>query len=163
MVPVAIWPYLMALAAGLFLSSAIAKYSSAARSLLCILATYAATRGINAAFGTEWVADGIAALTWAYCARFVFNKGSTTASGIIAISALCYFWAAIAGAPKVVGSIPYVISDVLMVAAMVWIGANGVRANIGGLSDMVKRGGGGRYRDIGVHNQAQVTRKGAPQ
>ena len=104
-----------------------------------------------------------AALTWAYCARFVFGKGYATVSGIVASSALCYFWAAIAGSPKVVGSIPYVISDVLMVAAMVWIGANGIRANISGLSDMVKRGGGSRYRDIGVHNQAQVTHKGAPQ
>jgi len=37
---------------------------------------------------------------------------------LVAMSALCYLWAGVSNAPREKGSVPYVVSDVLMVVAM---------------------------------------------
>ena len=93
------------------------------------------------------------ALIWAIAATAVYRLGHTTPSGIVVLSALCYFWAASSNAPQVVGSIPFVVSDILMVAAMVWIGFSGIRAFIGGIFDVVSS----RIRDSHLSGNADVS------
>lgn len=124
--PAAIWPYLWGLCAFLALVSWLTSQAGPTKALLSILAAYLAVRVSSMVFGGEGIYLAIGALIWAATAMAVYRAGFATVSCIIAASALCYYWAAFVGAPRVVGSVPFVTSDVLMVVAMVWIGSDGL-------------------------------------
>jgi len=117
--------------------------TDAARALGVIMCAYVAVRINHAVFAGSDIALAVGALIWAIAATSVFRLGSTTASGIMVASALCYFWAKASSAAIEVGSAPFVASDVLMAVAMVWIGWHGIGVISSRALDLV----GGGWRD----------------
>lgn len=132
-----VWPYLWGLCASLTAVCIIARLDRAWRALACIMAAYVAYHALSYPFGAHDLYLSAGALIWVIAAHAVFRLGHTTPSGIVVLSALCYFWAASSNAPQVFGSIPFVVSDLLMVSAMVWIGFSGIRAFIGRVFNVV--------------------------
>lgn len=128
MLPAAIWPYIMGLCAVLAVAAWAGRDLSASRSLCAVLVALVAIRAASYVYGDSSAYTALAALIWAVTAMHVFRSIGATASSILVLSALCYFWANYSGAPRVVGSLPFVVSDVLLVAAIVWIGSSGICA-----------------------------------
>ena len=120
---------------------------------------YITVKAMSGVFGSHDIYLAVSALIWAVTAATVFRLGSTTASGIMILSVLCYFWANLTGAPRVVGSIPFVASDVLMVIAMVGIGWNGVAGLTDRALDMVRGGDRDGGRSGASANQAMPSQK----
>lgn len=121
-----VWPFLWGLSAVLALASHVAADKRATRALLVILAGYILTRTAHEVFGEQQIYLAIGALIWGSTAAWALRLKFTTCGGLIALSALCYIWANSFDAPRVFGSLPFVASDVLMIAAMVGIGRNGL-------------------------------------
>ena len=121
-----VWPLLWGLCASLALASHVAVDKRAARALWVVLAGYVLTLGSHAVFGEQPIYLAIGALIWGSTAAWALRIKFTTCGGLIALSALCYLWANSFDAPRVFGSLPFVASDVLMIAAMVGIGRNGL-------------------------------------
>jgi len=157
MLPAAIWPYIMGLCSVLAVAAWAGRDLSASRSLCAVLVALVAIRAASYIYGDSSAYMALAALIWAVTAMHVLRSGNATASGILVLSAVCYFWANYSGAPRVVGSAPFVVSDVLLVAAIVWIGSSGICAFYHRASDMVSGGGG--YRDSPASLRSQVVQK----
>lgn len=121
-----VWPFLWGLCAILALASHAADDTRAARALLVVLAGCILTRINHEIFGGQQIYLAIGALIWASVAGLALRLKFTTCGGLMALSALCYLWANSFDAPRVFGSLPFVASDVLMIAAMVGIGRNGL-------------------------------------
>ena len=143
-----VWPFLWGLCAVLGLVSVVSKHRRAWQALAAIFAAYVSVKAMSLVFGDHGIYLAAGALIWAITARAVFRLGHTTPSRIILLSTLCYFWAAGSGAPRIVGSIPFVVSDLLMVAAMVWIGRHGI-ASLISRTGVLDHGGN---RDMRLHS-----------
>lgn len=136
----AVWPFLMALSATMLAMAAIAGSGRYLVPALAILGAYIATRGL--------VASGVSLPHTAYAivwisAAFVAIAHSLQNYGIalmLAGVAACYIWARAAGADAHFGSMPFVASDLLAIAALLTIGG-GVR------HDFI-----GRVRDLGGYS-----------
>lgn len=126
MLPAAIWPYLWLTCGTLAGLCCLTSQRKATHALLAILSAYVAVRVAVTILEQDPTANAVGAFIWAATSTAVFRLSFRGCSGVIALSALCYFWANFSGAPRVVGSIPFVASDLLMVAAMVGIGWDGV-------------------------------------
>ena len=87
----------------------------------------------------------------------------STIGYIITLSALCYFIAEALNAPRVIGSPAFVASDVLMVVAMVLVGASGISALYVGLHNLVSGGGGDNPADgiLPFHMESKTPRGSA--
>lgn len=131
-----VWPFLWGLCAFLALVSHVAADTRAARVLLAALAGYILMRLNGEIFGGQPIQLAIAALIWGSVAGVALRLKFTTCGGLMALSALCYLWANSFDAPRVFGSLPFVASDVLMIAAMVGIGRNGLVSFWDGICDL---------------------------
>lgn len=131
-----VWPLLWGLCAFLALVSHVAADSRALRAFLAIFAGYVLMHLNVKVFGGQSIHIAIAALIWGAVASLALRLRFTTCGGLIALSALCYLWANSFNAPRVFGSLPFVASDVLLVAAMVGIGRNGLAYIRDGIRDM---------------------------
>lgn len=144
---------LSGLAAVLLAGSLIARASWAARFFSIILGAYVATHYVKfslpnnselfpVVFAGIWVSAS--SLMWSVVRdcpnpakrRFLFSKS------FISLSGICYFWADISNAPRAFGSPPYVLADVLAIAAMITIGWSLRDEFIGRLSELSSRGRG---------------------
>jgi len=151
--PAAIWPYIMGLCAVLAVVGWAGRDIPASRALCGVLVALLALRLTSSVYGDSSLYLAIAALVWALTATHVFRSGNTAAGGILVLSALCYFWASYTNAPRVIGSVPFVVSDVLLVTAIVWIGSSGICAFYQRTLDMGRGVGGYRDSSAGVHSQ----------
>lgn len=158
--PFAVWPILMALSAVLCLLSAATSQHKAARSLAAVFCAYVLIRLSHMAFPGHDIALAIGAFIWASVAAVVCRIGNSTSGGIIVLSALCYFWAKAIGSPVSIGSVPFVLSDLLMAFAMVRIGWHGISIITSRALDLVLSGGGnGLHMGSGIDCQrAQAAR-----
>lgn len=138
--PAAIWPYLWLLCSVLVLTSLGARLAVSAQALLAILTAYVSTKSIGFVFPDGTIYLSLGALIWAITATTVLRLGHSTASGMILLSALCYYWASWYEIPREVGSPPFVVSDVFMVVAMLWIGWHGVVICVGRIASMANVG-----------------------
>ena len=142
----AVWPFLMGLS-GLVLAMALvagrARYAFAAFAIFC---AYCGARVLDA-IGVP-APSTIDALIWIFAASAIFahSRENYGISTLIAASALCYLWAKAAGANAEIGVLPFVLSDLFALAAMLFIGGGVCRDFIGRISDLV-RGGAGRGFD----------------
>lgn len=150
--PAAIWPYLMLLSAVLAAVCAFTSQQATARALLAIIGAYACVRINAAVFAGTDLYHPLGALIWAICAAYVFRSGFAAGGGIIAASALCYYWAKLVEADRVIGSAPYVASDILAVIAMVWIGGGGIGVFLGKIFDVDCR----EHRDLRCGDRVYV-------
>lgn len=138
--PASIWPYLWLLCSVLILTSLAANLVGPTRALITIIMACIVVRILGLVFVDGNLYLSLGSLVWAMTATTVLRLGHTTASGIILLSALCYYWASFNGVPRVVGSPPFVASDALLVAAMLWIGWHGVVVCVGRAISMVAIG-----------------------
>ena len=152
-----VWPLLWGLCASLALASHVAVDKRAARALWVVLAGYVLTLGSHAVFGEQPIYLAIGALIWGAVASLALRLRFTTCGGLIALSALCYLWANSFNAPRVFGSLPFVASDVLLVAAMVGIGRNGLAYIRDGIRDM-DWGNGRDSRDPNHNRVASISK-----
>ncbi|QLB38242.1 hypothetical protein phiGT1_30 [Sulfitobacter phage phiGT1] len=132
----------MGLCAFFAVTSWVARDIAATRALCAVLIALVVLRGVSTVYGDNSLYMAIAALVWAVTAMHVFRTGNPTSSSILVISALCYFWTSYTDAPRVVGSLPFVASDVLLVVAMVGIGSSGICALYQRTLDLGRGGGG---------------------
>lgn len=152
-----IWPYLMGLSAVVTLVAALSRQMPLTKAAGAILAAYFAARILKAGVPPEFQLVAFAAL-WVSVGGFVLRQcGLVVPALLLVVCSLCYLWARLTAAPWVVGSVPFVISDILAVAAMLWIGGAAAHVLIrdgylGGNSD---RRGAGLGTGSGVATQAQ--------
>jgi hypothetical protein len=126
--PAAIWPYMMAMAASVAILSAIA--GDGVRAALAVFGAYVAARLISAGLPFPWDLVAFAAL-WVAVGRYAVSQGHPISGGLFVACGLCYLWARLTGAPREVGSLPFVVSDVLAGVAMLLMGGRAVGALVG--------------------------------
>lgn len=143
----------MGLCAVLCVISLLGRDNPSTRALYAVLAALVALRAVSALYGDSSAYMAIAALVWAVTSIHVFRESSPVAGGILAMSALCYFWANYSEAPRVVGSMPFVVSDVLLIVAIVWIGSSGICSFYQRTLDLARSGGGHNNRAAGVSSE----------
>lgn len=144
--PMAVYPYLLALCVIMTLLSWLAEQRASTWALLCILAAYGVMQVNGAVFGHGSLHLAASAMIWAAVSSAVFRAGNSTSAGIVAMAATCYFWANLSGAPRVFGSPPFVASDVLMAIAIIGIGWHGVRSLHGRICGVGALGVGSQRR-----------------
>ena len=123
-----IWPYMMATAAGVAALSAVA--GDGMRAALAVLLAYIAARLISAGLPVPWDLLAFGAL-WVAVGGYVLRQGLPISGGLLIACGLCYFWARVTGAPREVGSLPFVVSDILAGAAMLLMGGRHVVGIVG--------------------------------
>ena len=117
-----VWPFLMGLSALILALAVFAKNAPAMKVAGVILCAYIAGRVVKmaevdfqlSAFAIIWLVAAILSAT-------IAPKKYGISTLLLGVS-LCYLWARIVAAPWVFGSIPFVISDILALAAMLSIG-----------------------------------------
>ena len=144
----AVWPFLMGLS-GLVLAMALIsgrkRYSFAA---FAIFASYCTVR-LFVSVGVPSPST-IYALIWIFAASAIFahSRENYGISTMLAASALCYLWAKAAGASAAFGVLPFVLSDLFALAAMLFIGGGVYRDFIGRISDLVRGRAGRRFDNL---------------
>ena len=123
-----IWPYMMGGAALVVALSALAGLSL--RVPLAILGAYVAGRLIDAGLPVPLSLLAFAAL-WVAVGGYAARQGLPISGGLLIACGLCYLWARFTGAPHVVGSLPFVVSDILAGVAMLLIGGKALVAMVG--------------------------------
>jgi len=141
-----VWPFLLGLSvivAGMAVIAGRGRYIVPA---LAILGAYLTVR-LFVSVGVPSPST-VYALIWIFAATAIMahNWRNYGISTILALSAMCYLWARAAGVTAAFGVLPFVLSDLLVVAAMLWIGGGVWNGFVGRISDMV-RGGTGRGPD----------------
>jgi hypothetical protein len=117
-----VWPFLMGLSALVLCLAMFAKNAPAMKVAGVIFCAYIAGRAVKmagddfqlSAFAIIWLLTALAAVT--------INPARYGISLLLLGVSACYLWARVASAPWVFGSMPFVVSDVLAVAAMLSIG-----------------------------------------
>lgn len=127
-----VWPFLMGGSALLLVASSVVGNGWATRSSLVILAGLLAVRAKNFIFIGSDLSFVVGASIWVICAvaiprQVVYNgrqvmAPSSQISLLLVAVGLCSMWARVVNAPRVFGSPPYVVADLLLVAAMLVIG-----------------------------------------
>lgn len=125
-----VWPFLMGFSALLCVGSIWAREWRF--SALVILIAYSAMQFKKVTYdGDEW-AFVVSAAIWICAAAAIqrqivyastqMRKCLTCISGFLASAGLCYFWAKLTSAPREFGSLPYLVADLAVIAAMLIIG-----------------------------------------
>lgn len=145
----AVWPFLMGLSGvvlGMALIAGRARYSFAALAIFC---AYCGARLLDA-IGVP-APSTIDALIWLFAASAIFahSRENYGISTILAASAMCYLWARAAGAEAAIGVLPYVLSDLLAIVAMLAIGGGVHRGFIGRVRDLVRVGNRRGFNSVG--------------
>lgn len=100
------------------------------RAALAVVAAYLAARLISAGLPLPWDLLAFGAL-WVSVGGYVARQGHPISGGLLVACGLCYLWARLTGAPREVGSLPFVISDILAGVAMLFMGGRAVGALVG--------------------------------
>ena len=120
---------MMAMAAGLVVLAGL--HGEGLRAAIAILGAYCVARLIVHGLPLPWELLALFAL-WVAVGRYVARSGFSNAGGLLIACGLCYLWARLTGAPRVVGSLPFVASDVLAGVAMLMMGGRFCAAFVGG-------------------------------
>ena len=135
-----IWPFIMGLAAIMAVLAFAAGKRADALALLVILTALVAVRAKNAVFlDYADLRVALGALVWSTAAVALVSRRYTIQGGILAFVALCSLWAQLVEARPVIGSLPYVTADALVVLATAWIGRDGVLTIAGNVADLARR------------------------
>ena len=120
-----IWPLLMALAATVGIACLAAGHRPQAVSAGEMLLAYAAMRAKSAVFSGSEYESAVSAAIWLAVAVAIQRQlryVSATIPILLGAVSLCYLWARLVSAPKVIGSAPYMVADVLAILALLLIG-----------------------------------------
>ncbi len=120
-----IWPFLMALTVVVGASCLAAGHRPQAISAGLMLLAYGAMRVKSAVFLASEYDNAVSAAIWLAAAVAIQRQlryVSATIPVLLGAVSLCYLWARLVSAPKVIGSAPYMMADVLAVLALLLIG-----------------------------------------
>ena len=123
-----VWYYLMSLSVLTLAISAVSGHALAIFTSSAILFCYAMVQVVKQLpINSDYypvVCAGIWTIASGSILRRFLHRGSNVSAlmyavpVLVALNALCYLWADISNAPRVKGSPPYVVSDILMAVAM---------------------------------------------
>lgn len=149
----AVWPFLLGLSA---IVAGMAIVAGGARWIVpacAILASYLTVRAF-VAVGVPSPST-IYAMIWLVAATAILahNWKNYGISTMLTASALCYLWAKAAGVAAAFGVLPFVLSDLFALAAMVIIGGGVWRGFVGRVADLGRHSFG---RRAGVHRSGAM-------
>ena len=151
----------MALAAAVALSCLVAGHRPQAVSAGLMLLAYVAMRAKSAVFLASEYDNAVSATIWLAAAVAIQRQlryVSATIPVLLGAVSLCYLWARLTSAPKVIGSAPYFMADVLAVLALLLIGRRSFVSLAHRVADMARnsrrRGAIGNSRS---HHQVAET------
>jgi len=97
-----------------------------------VFGAYLMMQAKKAIFSDDSLAFAVAAAIWIISAGAIqrqlrynptqMHRKLTGISALLTAAGLCYFWARVTGAPREFGSLPFLISDLAVIAAMLIIG-----------------------------------------
>jgi len=133
-----VWPILMGLSVAVLVVALVARNAPAAKVAGAIFAAYMAGRIIKmgpdeyqlSAFAIVWLVVAVVSVAVS------FNRYGISLM-LVGVSA-CYVWAKLTAAPWVFGSPPFVISDLLALAAMLFTGWGVRHEFVGRVAHMVR-------------------------
>lgn len=122
-----VWPFLLALAVTVFIAGLVMGQRRAASVAGVMVCAYVAGWLLKMS-GTEYDLSGFAVI-WICAAAICLTLRDYGISAILLAVSACYVWAWAVGAPWEIGSLPFVVSDILAVAAMISLIAGMRHAN----------------------------------
>jgi hypothetical protein len=123
-----VWTILWGMSLSLMAASFWVGSAWAARTASAIFAAYVAVRIVDGFPISGELQILCFAAIWVIASCFVplggagDNVSPLIVRACMALAGACYLWARLTGAPRVFGSAPYVVSDLLLIAAMLLIG-----------------------------------------
>jgi hypothetical protein len=146
-----VWPFLMGLAVSMAALSYWLGNGHFVRSALIILAGLVSIRFYDAFPISSDLLILLISATWIVAASAIPRVTATQSQfwrhilfirSFLALNGLTGLWARVTDAPRVVGSLPYMSGDILLIAAMLLIGWSLRHEFIGRLSELSARGRG---------------------
>lgn len=123
-----VWVYLWGIALALLALSLLVGHRWATRTSAVILTCYVLVGRVDSLPISSELKDLAAAALWVVASGFVPLVGlgggiaPLVVRSFMALSGSCYLWSRLAGAKPEFGSLPFVIADLLLIAAMMLIG-----------------------------------------